>query len=74
VQSPVQSRVVWRMVDGTHSVPSIGTNWSKSSGNIEGGRTAHMCKQQGTFRYRCTLHSSLSSGKCSGMCGRIVVG
>jgi plastocyanin len=72
---PVQSRVVWRIVDGTHNVTSIGSNWSKSSGNIgEGGKTAHTFTKKGTFRYRCTLHSSLSNGKCSGMCGRVVVG
>jgi plastocyanin len=72
---PVQSRVVWRMVDGTHNVTSTSKNWSKSSGNIaEGGKTAHTFKKRGTFRYRCTLHSSLSDGKCSGMCGRVVVG
>jgi plastocyanin len=74
LEVPVQSRVVWRMVDGTHNVTSTSKNWSKSSGNIaEGGKTAHTFKKKGTFRYRCTIHSTLSNGTCSGMCGKIVV-
>ena len=75
LQVPTQSRVVWKMVEGTHNVTSISNNWNKSSGNIgPGGTTAFTFNKAGVFRYRCTLHSSLNSGKCSGMCGKVVVG
>jgi plastocyanin len=72
---PTGSRVVWRMVEGTHNVTSISNNWTKQSGNIgPGGTTAFTFDGGGTYRYRCTLHSGLSNGTCTGMCGKVVVG
>ena len=72
---PSGSRVVWKMVDGTHNVTSISNNWNKSSGNIgSGGSTAFTFNDDGRYRYRCTIHSTLSSGNCNGMCGKVVVG
>ena len=72
---PTGSRVVWRMVEGTHNVTSTSANWSKQSGNIgAGGTTAFTFDSGGTYRYRCTLHSSIASGSCTGMCGSVVVG
>jgi plastocyanin len=72
---PSGSRVVWKIVEGTHNVTSISNNWNKNSGNIgSGGSTAFTFNGGGTYRYRCTLHSTLSSGKCNGMCGKVVVG
>jgi plastocyanin len=69
------SKVVWRIVDGTHNVNATSNNWNKSTGNlVQGSKTAFTFKRNGTYRYRCTLHSSLSDGKCSGMCGKVVVG
>jgi plastocyanin len=69
------SKVVWRMVDGTHNVTATSNNWSKSTGSlVQGSKTAFTFKKNGTFKYRCTLHSTLNNGKCSGMCGKVVVG
>ena len=69
------SRVVWKMVDGTHNVTATSKNWSKKTGNIgPGGTTAFTFGKAGTYRYRCTLHSTVANGACSGMCGRVVVG
>lgn len=69
------SKVVWRIVDGTHNVTATSNNWNKSTSNlVEGSKTAFTFRRNGTYRYRCTLHSSFSNGKCSGMCGKVVVG
>jgi plastocyanin len=69
------SRVVWKIVEGRHNVTSISNNWNKSSGNIgPGGSTAFTFNGGGTYRYRCTLHSTFSNGNCNGMCGKVVVG
>jgi len=75
LEVPTGSRVVWKIVDGRHNVTSMGSNWSKSSGTIsQGGSTSFTFDDSGRYRYRCTLHSFLSDGKCSGMCGKVVVG
>jgi plastocyanin len=72
---PTGSRVVWRSVDGTHNVTSTSNNWSKSSGSLSPGeRTSFTFDDGGTYRYRCTFHSSVSDGRCNGMCGTVVVG
>jgi plastocyanin len=75
LEVPTGSRVVWRIVDGRHNVTSIGSNWSKSTGTLRAGdSTSHRFNDGGTYRYRCTLHSTLNDGMCSGMCGRVLVG
>ena len=38
-----------------------------------GSCTSFAFKKTGTFKYRCTIHSTLSGNKCSGMCGVIKV-
>jgi plastocyanin len=71
----VGSRIVWRMVDGTHNVTATSNNWSKRTNNLpEGSRTAFTFNRRGTYRYRCTLHSQFVNGVCNGMCGRVIVG
>jgi len=75
LEVPTDSRVVWKMVDGRHNVTSMGSNWSKSSGDIsQGGSTSFTFDDGGRYRYRCTLHSTVNDGKCSGMCGKVLVG
>lgn len=63
----------WRAVSGTHTVTAYGGNWSfnknLSTGDVEDRRF----RRAGTFRFRCTIHSSLANGQCSGMCGKAVV-
>jgi plastocyanin len=72
---PVGSRVVWRMVDGSHVFRSRGANWSKRTGTLgPGSTTSFIFRRAGVYRYRCTIHSVMVDGKCSGMCGRIAVG
>jgi plastocyanin len=56
-------------------VRATSANWSKSTGTLEPGSTTPFTfTQAGVYRYRCTLHSTIVDGKCSGMCGRVTVG
>jgi plastocyanin len=57
----------------THNVKSRGSNWSYFQTLQSGERVSRAFKRRGTYKYRCTIHSSVSNGKCSGMCGRITV-
>ena len=68
------TKVVWKNPsDDDHNVVSYKGAWSKSSSLAEGGSTSFAFRKGGTFKYRCTLHSSLNDGKCQGMCGKVVV-
>jgi plastocyanin len=67
------TRVTWRAIGGTHTVTAYGGGWSKDTRITAGTQTGFTFQQRGTFRYRCRLHSSVSGGQCSGMCGRVVV-
>ena len=65
--------IKWKGVSGTHTVTAVGSNWSfnkpLSSGDVE----KRTFRRAGTFKFRCTIHSSLANGQCSGMCGKVVV-
>ena len=65
--------VKWRSVHLSHNVYAYGTNWSFGASLPEGSSTNHRFPRRGTFRFRCTLHSSLLNGVCSGMCGAVRV-
>jgi plastocyanin len=68
------TRVVWRAVDTTHTVTAYRGNWSKDTTISAGERTRFTFNAAGTYKYRCTIHSGLSNGVCTGMCGKVVVG
>jgi plastocyanin len=67
------STIKWKAVSGTHTVTAYGGNWhfnhDLAMGQVENRRFTHA----GTFRFRCTIHSTLTNGHCSGMCGKVVV-
>ena len=68
------TKVVWKNPsDSRHNVTAYSSNWSKSSTIEEGQRTKQVFRKRGTYKYRCTLHSSMDGRKCDGMCGKIVV-
>lgn len=72
---PKGTKVVWKNVSVTkHTVTSYSKNWSKKTGLPAGSSTSFVFKTKGVYKYRCTLHSTLSGGVCSGMCGKITVG
>jgi plastocyanin len=69
------TKVTWKAVTGSHTVTSIGKNWSKNAPLNSGGTTSFTFKTAGTYRFRCTIHSSYNATtkKCTGMCGKVVV-
>ena len=74
VEANVGERVVWRSTNGTHTVTSYRGDWNKNTTITEGERTSFTFSDRGRYRYRCTIHSTLSDGQCNGMCGLVVVG
>ena len=63
----------WKAVVGTHSVTAYGGNWRFNHDMLAGQSVHRIFRQAGTFRFRCTFHSTLTNGVCSGMCGKVVV-
>jgi plastocyanin len=68
------TKVVWKAVTGTHTVTAWKGRWSKSTTIVQGTSTAFTFKRIGVYRFRCLFHSTLVSGVCRGMCGRVTVG
>ena len=68
------TKVVWKAVVGTHTVTAYSKNWSKNVTISAGQTTSFTFKSAGTYKFRCTIHSTLVNGVCSGMCGKVVVG
>lgn len=65
--------VKWIGVSGFHDVVAYGHDWSFSKQLPAGGRVKLRFRVVGVYRFRCTYHSSLIGGVCSGMCGTITV-
>jgi plastocyanin len=71
-----RDRIVWKNPTGTsHTVTAYGGRWSKNTLLSPGEKTAKRFRRAGVYKFRCTIagHSSLQSGQCSGMCGRVRV-
>jgi len=56
-----------------HTVKSYGGNWSKNTALSVGASTTKRFTDTGRFKYRCEVHSVMSSGVCDGMCGAVKV-
>jgi plastocyanin len=69
-------KVIWKNTTNvTHRVIAYSGRWSKETEVPAGGTTSKRFKKTGAFLYRCTVpgHSTLTNGKCSGMCGEVHV-
>ena len=68
------TKVVWKNpTTTTHTVTAYSKNWSKNVTLSSGATTSSVFKNTGTFKFRCTIHSTLVGGVCSGMCGVVKV-
>lgn len=68
------SKIVWKNPSGArHTLTAWKGRWSKNVSLAPGARTAKTFKRKGQYHFRCTIHSSVSDGACSGMCGLIHV-
>jgi plastocyanin len=67
-------KIVWKNPTGArHRVKSYGGDWRKNALLEPGQRTSKVFKKTGPYTYRCRIHSRLSDGECTGMCGSIHV-
>lgn len=68
-------KVVWKNpTSARHTVTSYGGGWKKDTKLATNGSTSFKFRKSGTYLFRCKLHSTLSNGQCSGMCGSVKVG
>lgn len=68
------TKVIWKNPTSVqHTVTAYGGGWSKNTTLAAGTRTSKVFRNEGTFRYRCSIHSTLVNGECDGMCGVVHV-
>jgi plastocyanin len=65
--------IKWKAVSGTHTVTAYGNNWTFNHNLATGQVEDRTFRHAGTFRFRCSFHSTLTNGHCTGMCGKVVV-
>ena len=66
-------KVVWKNPTGVNHTVTFYKGASKNTTIGEGERTSKKFRKRGAFYYRCTIHSQLNDGECSGMCGHVHV-
>lgn len=74
VSVAVGTKVVWKAVTGSHTVTAYKGKWKKNTTLAQGSTTSFTFNTAGVYKFRCTFHSTLVNGVCSGMCGKVVVG
>ncbi len=65
--------VKWRGVSKFHDVLAYGGNWTYNKTLPVGVTVKKRFRAAGTFRFRCTFHSTLIGTSCTGMCGSVRV-
>jgi plastocyanin len=65
--------VRWRGVSKFHDVIAYGGNWTFHETLPVGVTAKKRFPRTGTFRFRCTYHSTLIGTTCTGMCGSVRV-
>ena len=66
--------IEWKAISNApHTVTAYGGNWVFNTHLAQGGVRNRRFAQAGTFLFRCRFHSTMFSGHCTGMCGKVVV-
>lgn len=65
--------VRWKGVSGVHHLRAYGGNWTFERSLPPGTRVQRRFNRSGRYRFYCTIHATVSAGRCSGMCGKVVV-
>ena len=66
--------IVWKNPNqATHNIVSYGSNWSFERYLYSGDSFTKRFRATGTYKYRCSIHSTKQNGQCDGMCGVIRV-
>jgi plastocyanin len=65
--------VKWRGVTNFHDIIAYGGNWTFHQALPTGSAVKRRFRTTGTFRFRCTYHSTLIGNTCTGMCGKVVI-
>ncbi|HEY7400839.1 MAG TPA: plastocyanin/azurin family copper-binding protein [Actinomycetota bacterium] len=73
VEISVGDKVTWKAIDTMHTVTAWKGDWTKNTTLSPGEKTSRTFNKKGTFRFRCTIHSSIVMGTCEGMCGKVKV-
>jgi plastocyanin len=69
-------RIAWvNPTSSDHTITSYSGPWDKDKVVPSGGRIKMRFTKAGTYKFHCTVkgHSVVEGGKCSGMCGTVVV-
>lgn len=67
-------KIIWKNTSGRfHNVKSFRGHWLPTRSLPVGASTHKRLWKHGIYHFRCTLHSTLINGVCSGMCGKIKV-
>ena len=66
--------VRWTAVFRTHVVKSYGGGWTFRQRIQQGESVRRVFHDRGTFKFYCTIHGTLDGSRCTGMCGKVVVG
>ena len=66
-------KIKWKAVTGVHDVTAYGGELEFKHSLIASSPVIRRFTQTGTFKFRCTIHSSLVGSQCSRMCGKVVV-
>ncbi len=66
-------KVVWKNPTSVNHTVTFYEGATKNTTINPGERTSKKFKTRGAKYYRCTLHSQLNDGECTGMCGHVHV-
>ena len=64
-----------RVAGGERHAHGAGVRWGLAllEAHQPGESVSRTFRQRGTYRFYCSIHGSVSGGRCTGMCGKVRV-